>query len=126
MILVVNEYNIRPLWIGYDRALAGYWQEEMTETGFDMEKIAQGPFTWSYPMKQLGGLFEEHRIIYQNNPILRWCLQNTGKKTTNKDGIESIQPVKSSANKRIDGMVSLLNAMVSYYNHEEEYLRYVK
>lgn len=123
---MVNEYNIRPLWIGYDRALAGYWQEEMTDTGFDMEKIAQGPFTWTYPMKQLGGLFEEHRIIYQNNPITRWCLQNTGKKTANKDGIESIQPVKSSANKRIDGMVSLLNAMVSYYKHEEEYLRYVK
>jgi phage terminase large subunit-like protein len=123
---MVNTYNIRPLWIGYDRALAGYWQEEMTESGFDMEKIAQGPFTWTYPMKQLGGLFEEHRIIYQNNPMLRWCLLNTSKKTANKDGIESIQPVKSSANKRIDGMVSLLNAMVSYYKHEDDYLRYVK
>jgi phage terminase large subunit-like protein len=77
-------------------------------------------------MKQLGGLFEEHRVIYQNNPMLRWCLLNTSKKTANKDGIESIQPVKSSANKRIDGMVSLLNAMVSYYKHEDDYLRYVK
>ncbi|MCI8336966.1 MAG: terminase large subunit [Peptococcaceae bacterium] len=125
-VSMVKEYNIRPLWIGYDAALSGYWREEMEESGFDMEKIRQGAFTWTYPMKQLKGLFEEHKIIYDNNPMLRWCLLNTGKKTLNKDGIESIQPVKCSQSKRIDGMVSLLNAVVSYYNHEDDYLRYVK
>lgn len=123
---MVKEYNIRPLWIGYDAALSGYWKEEMIERGFDMERVRQGPFTWTYPMKQLGGLLEEHRVIYNNNPMLRWCLLNTGVKTMNKDGIQSISPVKSSAHKRIDGMVSLLNAMVTYYGHEEEYLRYCR
>lgn len=123
---MVKEYNIRPLWIGYDAALSGYWIEEMTEVGFDMEKIRQGPFTWTYPMKELGGLLEEHKVIYQNNPMLRWCLLNTGVKTLNKDGIESIQPVKPSKTKRIDGMVSLLNAYTCYKNHEEEYNRYVR
>lgn len=123
---MVKRYNIRPLWIGYDAALSGYWVEEMTEHGFDLEKVRQGSYTWTYPMKQLGGLFEDHRVVYQNNPILRWCLLNTSKKSANKDGIESMKPVKSSASKRIDGMVSLLNAMVSYYNHEEEYLKYVR
>ena len=123
---MVKIYNIRPLWIGYDAALSGYWREEMEQIGFDMEKIRQGPFTWTYPMKQLKGLFMENKIIYDNNPMLRWCLLNTGAKALNKDGIESIQPVKCSQSKRIDGMVSLLNAIVSYYNHEDEYLRYVK
>jgi phage terminase large subunit-like protein len=123
---MVKKYNIRPLWIGYDRALSGYWVEEMTQTGFEMDKIAQGPITWTYPMKQLGGLLEEHKIVYQNNPVLRWCLQNTSKKTLNKDGIESIQPVKASSTRRIDGMVSLLNAFTCYLNHEEEYNRYVR
>lgn len=123
---MVKEHDIRPLWIGYDRALAGYWVPEMVEHGFDMERIAQGPFTWTYPMKQLAGLLEEQKIIYQNNPMLRWCLLNTAKKSTNKDGIESIQPVKSGATKRIDGMVSLLNAYTCYLNHEEEYLQYLR
>lgn len=122
----VNNHDIRPLWIGYDRALAGYWVEEMTESGFDMERIAQGPYTWTYPMKRLGGLFEEHKIIYQNNPMLRWCLTNVGVKTTNRDGVQSIQPVKTGSTKRIDGMVSLLNAFVSYVNHEDEYNQYVR
>ncbi len=123
---MVKDYNIRPLWIGYDAALSGYWVPEMVEYGFDMEHLRQGPFTWTYPMKQLGGALEEHRVIYNNNPMLRWCLLNTGVKTTNKDGINSIQPVKTSSTKRIDGMVSLLNAFTSYLNHEDEYLRYVR
>jgi len=123
---MVNQYEIRPLWVAYDASLSGYWREEMEENGFDMERIRQGPFTWTYPLKRLIGLFQEKRVIYQNNPMLRWCLLNTGLKTTNKDGINSIQPVKTGSNKRIDGLVSLLNAYVGYCNHEEEYNHFVK
>lgn len=123
---MVKLYDIRPLWVAYDRALAGYWVEEMKEMGFDMENIPQGPITWTYPMKRLAGLFEEHRIIYDNNPMLRWCILNTGVKTLNKDGIQSVQPVKTGSTKRIDGMVSLLNAFVGYNKHEDEYMRYVR
>lgn len=123
---MVKEYDIRPLWIGYDAALSGYWREEMEEYGFEMEKIRQGPFTWTYPMKQIGAALEEHRVVYQNHSILRWCLLNTGVKTLNKDGIESIQPVKSSSTKRIDGTVSLLNAWTCRLNHEDQYRGYVR
>lgn len=98
----------------------------MDEYGFCMEKIRQGPFTWTYPMKELEGMFEEKRIVYNDNPMLRWCLANTGKKSLNKDGIESIQPVKVNTNRRIDGTVSLLNAYTCFKNHEEEYLSLIK
>ena len=123
---MVQERDIRPLWVCYDAALSGYWVPQMQETGFDMERIRQGPVTWTYPMKRMEGLFEDKLIIYQNNPMLRWCLSNTAAKSTNKKGIDSIQPEKINSNRRIDGMVSLLNAMVGYYNHEEEFLRYVR
>jgi len=123
---MVQQNDIRPLWVCYDRALAGYWQEEMQGMGFDMEKVAQGPITWTYPMKHMGAAFEEHKVVYNNNPILRWCLANTAKKTLNKDGIESIQPVKIQQQRRIDGMVSLLNAWVGYEKHQDEYLPYVR
>ena len=125
-VQMVNEYDIRPLWICYDRALSGYWVPEMENYGFEMEKTAQGPFTWSQPMKEMGAAFEEHKVVYQNNPVLRWCLANTAKKSLNKDGIETIQPVKIQQNRRIDGMVSLLNAWVGYMKHENEYLPYVR
>lgn len=123
---MVITHDIRPLWVCYDRALSGYWVPEMEAAGFDMEKTAQGPFTWSQPMKEMGAHFHDHKVIYQNNPVLRWCLANTGKKALNKDGIETIQPVKIHANGRIDGMVSLLNAWVGYTKHYDEYLPYLR
>lgn len=123
---MIQNYNIRPLWICYDRALSGYWVPEMENYGFDMEKTAQGPFTWSQPMKEMGAAFETHMVVYDNNPVLRWCMANTAKKSLNKDGIETIQPVKIQQNRRIDGMVSLLNAWVGYVKHYEEYMPYVK
>ena len=123
---MVTRYDIRPLWVSYDRALSGYWVPEMEEYGFDMEKCAQGAFTWSQPMKEMGAAFHEHIVNYNNNPVLRWCLTNTAAKSLNKDGIESIQPVKMQQNMRIDGMVSLLNAWVAYVKHFDEYMPYVR
>ena len=99
---------------------------EMADYGFEMEKTAQGPFTWSQPMKELGCALTEHKVNYNNNPILRWCLANTGVKALNKDGIETIQPVKLQQDRRIDGMVSLLNAWVGYVKHLDDYLPYVR
>lgn len=125
-VTMVESHDIRPLWICYDRALSGYWVPEMEEYGFEMEKTAQGPFTWSQPMKEMGAAFEEHLVIYDNNPVLRWCMANTAKKAQNQDGIETIQPVKIQQNRRIDGMVSLLNAWVGYVKHYDEYMPYIR
>lgn len=123
---MVEKYDIRPLWICYDRALSGYWVPEMENYGFEMEKTAQGPFTWNQPMREMGAAFQENRVIYDNNPILRWCLLNTAAKHTKTDSIEMIQPVKIQANRRIDGMVSLLNAWVGYVKHYDDYMQYLR
>lgn len=125
-VSMVEEWDIRPLWVCYDRALSGYWVPEMESYGFDMEKTAQGPYTWNQPMREMQAAFHEHKVIYNNNPILRWCLANTAQKSTKSDSIEMIQPVKIQANRRIDGMVSLLNAWVGYVKHADEYLPYVR
>lgn len=125
-VKMVKEYDIRPLWVGYDRALANYWKAEMEDFGFDMIPVAQGPYTWSASMKSMAAHFQEHKVIYQNNPVLRWCLANTAAKTLNKEGIETIQPIKMHQNRRIDGMVSLLNAWVVYDKNYEDYISYVR
>ena len=120
-----DEYKI-DLWkLGYDRALAGYWAEEMAGVFGQsvMEKVAQGPFTWTAPMKELGAMLSDKRINYNDNPMLKWCLSNTGVKSTGT--VESIQPVKIQANRRIDGMVSLLNAYTIYVKYRDDYLNLV-
>ena len=113
------EYGIDPLWVGYDRALAGYWVDEMTASGFQMEAVAQGPFTWSQPMREMGAAIEAHKVNYNCNPVLVWCLTNTGVKKT---GVNNIQPVKISERRRIDGTVSLLNAWVMYVKYFEDFM----
>ena len=123
---MVETYDIRPLWISYDRALSGYWVPEMEGYGFEMEKCAQGPYTFSQPMKEMQAAFMEHMVIYNNNPMLRWCLLNTAAKKTKSDSIEMIQPVKIQTNRRIDGCVSLLNAWVGYVKHFDEYMQYLR
>lgn len=117
-----DKYKIDPLKIGYDRALAGYWVDEMTANGFTMEPVAQGPFTWSQPMREMGAALADKIVNYNDNPILKWCLSNTAVK---KSGINNIQPVKITESRRIDGAVSLLNAWVIYVREFEDYMYHV-
>ena len=88
-----------------------------------MEKVVQGPITWTAPMKELGAMLSDKMINYNNNPMLKWCLSNTGVKATGT--VEAIQPVKIQQNRRIDGMVSLLNAYTIYVKYREDYLNLV-
>ena len=114
-----EEYKIDAFKVGYDRALAGYWVDEMKANSFDMEPVAQGPFTWSQPMREMGAAFTDKLVNYNNNPILAWCLSNTAVK---KSGVNNIQPVKITEKRRIDGMVSLLNAWVLYVKYLDDFM----
>lgn len=114
-----DEYKIDAIKVGYDRALAGYWVDEMKSNGFEMEPVAQGPFTWSQPMREMGAALADKIVNYNKNPILIWCLTNTAAK---KSGINNIQPIKITDKRRIDGMVSLLNAWVIYVKYYEDFM----
>lgn len=114
-----DEYKIDAFKIGFDRALAGYWVEEMKSNGFTMEPVAQGPFTWSQPMREMGAAFADKIVNYNKNPILIWCLSNTAVK---KSGVNNIQPVKITDKRRIDGAVSLLNAWVIYVKYYDDFM----
>jgi len=114
-----DEYKIDCVKVGYDRALAGYWVDEMKNNGFMMESVAQGPFTWSQPMREMGAALADKTVNYNKNPMLAWCLSNTAVK---KSGLNNIQPVKITDKRRIDGAVSLLNAWVVYVKYYDDYM----
>ena len=114
-----DEHKIDAFKVGYDRALAGYWVEEMKSNGFTMEPVAQGPFTWSQPMREMGAAFADKIVNYNKNPVLIWCLSNTAVK---KSGVNNIQPVKITDKRRIDGAVSLLNAWVIYVKYYDDFM----
>ena len=116
---MVRNYGIRPLWIGYDPWNSQYWVKEMEDAGFTMEKIRQGIYTLSEPMKQLEGDLKNKLVIYDNNPILKWCFSNTQAKI---DINGNIQPSKlNSKLRRIDGCVALIIAYAVLNRYKNDY-----
>lgn len=119
---VQNEMDIYLYKGGYDSWSASYFVEDMENTfGKNvMEPVIQGKKTLSAPMKSLGADLEKKLIVYNNNPILKWCLGNT---SVDVDKNDNIQPCKGNVGtRRIDGLASLLDAYVTYENNLEDYL----
>ncbi|NMD90789.1 terminase large subunit [Staphylococcus hominis] len=118
---MVNECDITPLWIYYDNYSARYWVDEMEAHGFKMIRTPQGAKTLSLPMQNMGADLQKKKINYNNHPILKWCLTNTGIET---DRNGNIVPVKNqSPKRRIDGTASMLDAYVGLFDNYESFLR---
>ena len=117
---MVEKYDVTPAWIYYDPYSAAYWVQEMQSHGFNMVKCYQGVKTLSLPMQQLGQDLAAKKVNYNANPLLLWCITNTGVKT---DVNGNIQPIKATNPKyRIDGLASLLDTYVGLLDHYNEYL----
>ena len=108
---------------GYDSWSAKYFVDDL-ENEFGkgiMEPVIQGKKTLSAPMKSLGADLAKKIVVYNNNPILKWCLTNT---SVDVDKNDNIQPAKVNAGRttrRIDGLASLLDAYVIRDRYLEEY-----
>lgn len=88
-----------------------------------MVPVAQGKQTLSMPMKLLGADLEAKRIIYNNNPIDKWCLSNTA---IDIDKNLNIQPDKTNnQRRRIDGTAALLDAYVVLQEKKNDYLNMI-
>lgn len=122
---VQEDLDIFIPWIGYDSWSAKYFVEDM-QSYFGPESmipVIQGKKTLSDPMKRLGNDLSSHLIIYDNNPIDKWCLANTAYEE-DKNG--NIQPHKTSkSTRRIDGTAALLDAYVVLQNNQADYAAYI-
>ena len=119
-----DEEDLYPLWIGYDPwhiddSLLRDFKAQFGEKS--MIPIRQGSFTLSQPMKDMKADFQAHKIIYNDNPIDKWCFYNTQIK---QDINGNIQPVKGlDRTQRIDGSISLLCAYVVLQNKKDNYIQ---
>lgn len=117
---MVQEHGITPAWVYYDSYSARYWVDEMENYGFNMVRCIQGAKTLSLPMQNLGADLQAKKIVYNNSPMLKWCLTNTGVQI---DRNGNIVPIKNQSPKqRIDGTASLLDAYVGLYEHYTEFI----
>lgn len=92
-------------------ALADAVVQEATPSGAE----CQHPNAKSEQIQEWGDV----RSVGSNNPILKWCLTNTGVQT---DRNGNIVPIKNQSPKqRIDGTAALLDCYVGLYEHYNEY-----
>lgn len=122
---VQEKYDIYLFKIGYDRYSAQYLVEEIKgEFGESvLDEVIQGARTLSAPLQNMAAELEAKHIIYNNNPVTKWCLANL---KVQMDTNGNIKPIKNRSDKiRDDGAMSLLDAYVSYERNMEDYLNMI-
>ena len=118
-----EQEDLYTLYIGYDPwhisdDLLREFKAEFGERA--MIPVRQGTITLSEPMKELKAEFGAHHIIYNNNPVDKFCFMNVNSKA---DINGNIQPVKGmDARKRIDGFMALLDAYKVLLDKRDEYV----
>jgi phage terminase large subunit-like protein len=120
-----KDYNIRVYKTGYDKWSAIYWTKEMESYGFDMARINQDFGTMSEPMKLVETDLKSKLIIYNNNPVDKWCLENTAFVLNSKQDIMPIK-VQGQDDKKIDGAVTTIICYRVYIDNRTEFLELVK
>ncbi len=120
-----KQYNIRPFKIGLDKWNAQYLIKELEEVGFDCERVGMDKKVLSNPMKLVEADLKSKLINYDNNPITKWCLGNTGV-SIDKMGMISPVKIQDQKNRRIDGAVTLIICYSMYQKHRTEYLQLIR
>lgn len=105
---LVEEFQIYPLKVGYDRYSASYLVQEMKQYGFHMDDVYQGENL--YPViLETQGLLEDGKIHIGDNDLLKAHLLNSAVKMSVERGRGKL--VKVNPALHIDGCAALLDAM---------------
>ncbi len=118
-----QQYGMLPFKIGYDNWHAKDFKRLITEYfGEDvLEQIRMEVASLSGPMRVVEAELKGKRIVYNNNPIDRWCLKNV---STKVDNLGRIMPVKlqGQSKNRIDGALGFIIGYAAYSRYKSEYM----
>lgn len=107
-VSLVEQYEILPLEVGYDRYCAQYLVQDMDAYGFQMDDVFQG-FNLTPVIRETEGLIKDGVFDIGDNDLLKAHLLSMGMKVDIESG--RMRPIKISVNEHIDGGVALLDAM---------------
>lgn len=120
---LIEQYQIYPLQIGYDRYSAQYLVQDMQRYGFHMDDVYQG-FNLTPVIRETEGILKDGKICIGDNDLLKVHLLDMAVKTDNDSG--RCKPVKLTPTAHIDGGAALLDAMTvrqKYYAEIGEQLK---
>ena len=105
---LVEQYELYPLQIGYDRYSSQYLVQEMDAYGFHMDDVFQGDNLWPV-IQEMEGLIKDGRIQIGDNQLLKAHLLNSAVKMNTERGRGKL--IKVNQTSRIDGTAALLDAL---------------
>ena len=106
--MLVEEYQIYPLKVGYDRYSSQYLVQDMSGYGFHMDDVYQGDNLWPV-LQELEGIIKDGRINIGDNDLLKAHLLNAAIKISPERGRGRLIKINQTA--RIDGVAALADAM---------------
>lgn len=117
-VRMVEEYQVLPLMVGYDRYSAQYLVQDLKQYGFHCTDVFQGENLYGIIL-ETEGLVKDRKIHIGDNDLLKSHLLNSAVKMSTERGRGRL--VKISPSLHIDGTAALLDAMTARQNCYAEY-----
>ena len=105
---LIEQYEIYPLKVGYDRYSASYLVQQMDGYGFHMDDVFQG-FNLHPVITEFEGLLKDGKICIGDNDLLKIHLYNSALKISTEKGRSRL--VKVNPTVHIDGVAALLDSL---------------
>lgn len=106
--MLVEEYEILPLQVGYDRYSAQYLIQDMTNYGFHCDDVFQGT-NLTPVLHEMDGLLRDRKLQIGTNQLLKAHFLNVAVKQDAES--RKIRPVKIDPRCHIDGFVAVCDAL---------------
>lgn len=105
---LVEDYEIYPLQVGYDRYSAQYLVQDMKAYGFHMDDVYQGDNLWPV-IQEAEGIMKDGKLHIGDNDILKAHMFDSAVKMNVERGRGRL--IKLSPTAHIDGMAALVDAL---------------
>lgn len=107
IIGLIEQYEILPLQIGYDRYSAQYLIQDLKNYGCQCDDVYQGDNLWGV-LQEMEGLFKDGRVHIGDNDLLKVHLLNSAIKMSVERGRGKL--IKLNPTSHIDGCAALADA----------------
>lgn len=118
---LLKDYDLKPYISGYDNRFAKDYVNRHAEIfGEKLTiNIPQDFKVLNNPMKTLEADIRDSLVNYQDNPVCKWCFENTG---IVLDKFGRMMPTKMDTTKRIDGTTSKIICYATYEQNKSGFM----
>ena len=115
--MLLEEYEIMPLKVGYDRYSAAYLVQDMDAYGYHMDDVFQG-FNLHPCIVEMEGWLRDKKVHIGDNDLLKIHMFNSALKVSTEKGKSKLTKIRPGAH--VDGVSAFLDAITVRQKHYGE------